>query len=214
VLVSVLEASLRLLHPFMPFITEELWQNLQGLTLAGGKTESIMISAYPMPDGNGIDAGAESVVSTMMEIVRSVRNTRSEYEVEPDRLIEAELYAGNKAESLQPYAGLMGKLARAAVTVRECREGDTPAGSLVTVLSGVEVIIPMASLFDLAAEKARLNREMVEAAREQLRLETHLHDAAFLERAPAAVIEKEQARLAVVVEKQARLAGHLARLNA
>jgi valyl-tRNA synthetase len=212
VLVSVLEASLRLLHPFMPFITEELWQNFKRLGAAGCK-ESIMVSAYPGFDASGIDEEAEGVISSMMEIVRAARNTRSEYEVEPNRLIEAQIYAGKLAASLQPYAGLMGNLAKAVVTVRECRGEDISAGSLVTVLSGVEVIIPMASLFDLEVEKARLGREMAEAGKEQTRLETHLHDADFLARAPAAVIEKEQARLAVVIEKQTRLAGHLSRLS-
>ena len=214
VLVSVLEASLRLLHPFMPFITEELWQNFKGLAPGSGNPDSVMVSAYPGLDAGGIDEEAEGIVTNMMEIVRALRNTRSEYDVEPNRLIEAEVYAGNLEASLLPYSGVMGSLAKAVVRVRECRGGAIPAGSLVTVLSAVEVIIPMASLFDLEAEKVRLGREMAEAVKEQARLETHLHDAAFLARAPAAVVGKEQARLAVVIEKQARLAGHLARLNA
>ncbi len=213
VLARVLDESLRLLHPFMPFVTEELWQNLKQATGAAGWPESVMIAAYPQADAALYDGEAERVVNGLMEIVRAVRNTRAEYEVSPDRLIEASVYAGGMAPLFAPYKSVIESLAKASVTIEAERPAEAPPRSLALVLGEAEVVMPMSSLFDLEAEIARLEKELDGAAKEQARLENHLNDQTFLSRAPEAVVAKEQERLAAALEKQSRLREHLARLK-
>ena len=211
VLVRVLETSLRLLHPYMPFVTEELWQNLnRAFNLGCG--DSIMVSSYPEAAEMSPDIGAELVIDSLIEIVRSVRNTRAEYEVEANRLIEASVYAGEFAFLLKPYAGAIETLAKARVTIESARSGAVPPQALVLVLETSEVVIPMASMFDLRSEMERITREMTEAMLEIGRLETLLGDKAFCDRAPAAVVEKQQEKLASAREKVARLKEHKERL--
>jgi len=212
VLVHVLEQSLRLLHPYMPFVSEELWQSLKTATGQSGLAESIMIASYPTADISLYDAVAEQVMDSLIEIVRAVRNTRAEYEVSPDRLIEIQIYAGMMTDAFRPYVAAIENLAKAkVVTLTDCRS-KTPPRALVLVLKESEVVIPMASLFDLVAETARLEKEMAEVEREQVRLEVHINDETFLARAPEAVVAKERERLATALAKQARLKEHLARL--
>jgi valyl-tRNA synthetase len=212
VLVRVLETSLRLLHPYMPFVTEELWQNLnRAFNLDGG--DSIMVSSYPQAAETGGDFAAELVIDSLIEIVRSVRNTRAEYEVEAGRLIEASIYAGALAPLLLPYTGPIETLARAKVSIEAERIGPVPPQALVLVLETSEVVIPMASMFDLRTEMERITREMNEAALEIGRLETLLGDRAFCDKAPAVVVEKQQEKLAGARDKVTRLKEHRERLE-
>ncbi|MGA3093855.1 MAG: valine--tRNA ligase [Dehalococcoidales bacterium] len=211
VLVRVLETSLRMLHPYMPFVTEELWHNLnRAFDLGCG--DSIMVSSYPQAAEMSPDIGAELVIDSLVEIVRSVRNTRAEYDVEVNRLIEASIYAGELAPLLKPYAGAIETLARARVTIESERSGTVPPQALVLVLETSEVVIPMASMFDLRSEMERITRETAEAVLEIGRLETLLGDKAFCGKAPAAVVEKQQEKLTGAREKLARLKEHKERL--
>jgi valyl-tRNA synthetase len=197
----------------MPFVTEELWQNLKEAAGASELAESIMIAPYPVADQSYYDAHAERIVGGLSEIVRAVRNTRAEYEVAPDRLVETRIYAGEMTSAFKPYVTAMENLAKLRTAVLAANRGQTPPRSLVLVLKEAEVVIPMSSLFDLEAETARLEKELQEAAREQARLETHINDSSFLARAPEAVVVKEKERLNTVIEKQKKLREHLARLR-
>jgi valyl-tRNA synthetase len=212
VLVHVMEASLRLLHPYMPFVTEELWQNLnRAFNLGCG--ESIMISPYPQAAETGADFGAELVIDSLIEIVRAIRNTRAEFQVEPNRLIEARIYAGELSALLKPYKGAIETLSRASVIIESEHEGGIPPQALALVLETSEVIIPMASMFDLGAEMERIGKEMREAALEIGRLETLLGDVAFCDKAPAAVVQKQHEKLAAARAKIGRLEEHRKRLD-
>ena len=212
VLVHVLETSLRLLHPYMPFITEELWQNVKKSAGLKMSVESIMVASYPQADVSAIDAEAEKVIDALVGIVRSVRNTRAEYEVEANRLIEASIYAGELAPLLKPYTGAIEALARARVSIESKRRGAVPPQALMLVLETSEVVILMASMFDLRTEMERITREMTEAMLEIGRLEMLLGDKAFCDKAPAVVVEKQQGKLATAREKLARLKEHRERL--
>ncbi|MCL2149656.1 MAG: valine--tRNA ligase [Dehalococcoidia bacterium] len=213
VLVHVLEQSLRLLHPYMPFVTEELWQSLKTATGQQSMADSIMISHYPVADESLHDDDAERVMDGLVEIVRAVRNTRAEYDVASERMIEIQIYAGVMTDSFQPYVAAIESLAKAKVAVLATHRRETSSRALALVLKAAEVVIPMASLFDLAAETARLEKEIAEAMWEQARLEAHLGDETFLARAPEAVVVKEKERLAMAMDKQARLKEHLQRLG-
>jgi valyl-tRNA synthetase len=212
VLVHVLEASLRMLHPYMPFVTEELWQNLNS-AFNLGCGESIMISAYPEAADTGADIGAELVIDSLIEIVRAIRNTRAEFQVEPNRLVEAGVYAGELAALLKPYKGAIETLSRATITIESKRQGEVPPKALALVLETSEVIIPMASMFDLRTEMERVTKETMEAVLEIGRLETLLGDKAFCDKAPAAVVQKQQEKLAGARDKLERLKEHKERLE-
>ncbi|MFH0941420.1 MAG: valine--tRNA ligase, partial [Chloroflexota bacterium] len=197
VLARVLETSLRLLHPFMPFITEELWQNLKN-RMPGefAPAASIMIAPYP-ETGDGADPQAESVMRSVIEIVRAVRNARAHYQVAADRWVEVRIFAGELKSSLSPHLGVIETLARARpVAFLERRpEGLDASQNLVMVLAETEVVLPMASLLDVEEEKGRLEQEIARCQSEVARLEALLADNAFRSKAPVAVVAKQQQAL-------------------
>ena len=208
VLNHVLESSLRLMHPYMPFITEELWQNLREYlpsNQAGG--ESIMIAAYPEADPGAIDPQAERVMETIIEIIRAIRNVRAHHKVAPDRWIEAHIYAGGLNPALAPYVETIQVMARArpVTFMSEPQKGAADENKLVQVLKDAEVVIPLESMFDLETEKQRLRKEIEQVENEITRLNARLANQAFLEKAPAAVVDKERRKLRDANDKRARL---------
>ncbi|MCL2615862.1 MAG: valine--tRNA ligase [Dehalococcoidia bacterium] len=213
VLVYVLETALRLLHPYMPFVTEELWQHLNkkfGLGLG----DSIMVAPYPEITGQSPDTAAEGIINSLIEIVHTVRNTRAEYEVEQGRLIDVSVYAGERAALLKPYAAALETLAKARIAFVEKRDGEVPPQSLDIVLQSCELVIPMESMFDLRAEVERIAKEMAQAASEIERLEALLGDESFCGKAPAAVVQKQREKLSATCERLQRLKEHNERLTA
>jgi valyl-tRNA synthetase len=214
VLVYVLEASLRLLHPYMPFVTEELWQNLKHhLPPEWQATESIMVATYPEADDKAIDPQAERVMESVIEIIRSIRNTRAQYKVESSRLIEAQIYSSQLASAIIPYSQAIQTLARARpVTFLDSRpEGVHGENTLVLVLKESEVVIPMESMINLEAEKKRLLKEIEQSQAEVAQLEARLRDREFLTKAPVAIVDKEQNRLTMRKDKLERLKQQLDR---
>ncbi|MBA7562516.1 Valine--tRNA ligase [subsurface metagenome] len=208
VLVYVLETSLRLLHPYMPFITEELWQNLkQHLPPDWQATESIMVAAYPIADEAAIDPQAEPIMESIIEIIHSIRNARAQYKVESSRWIEAQIYAGKFKPAITPYSQVIQTLARARpVTVLDSRQGGQSGGNaLVLVLKELEVVIPMEGMVSLEAERKRMQREIEATQAEVARLEARLNDRQFLTKAPPAIVNKERDKLALRRDKLDRL---------
>jgi valyl-tRNA synthetase len=207
VLAHVLEVSLRLLHPFMPFITEELWQHLKK-HMEGLNTESIMIAPYPVVDKKYFDLKAEAEINSIMEIVRSVRNVRAQYKVESAHWIEAKIYTtAAKRGAVSKYADAVKSLARANPVSFLAGEPVEKTGDNVLMLhlAGATVVIPMASMFDLDAERKRIEKELEQTQNEVGRLEARLKDEAFLTKAPPAVVEKERQRLYTLNEKLEKL---------
>jgi len=208
VLVHVLETSLRLLHPYMPFVTEELWQNLKKhLPSDWQASESIMVAAYPKAEDTAIDPEAERIMESVIEIIHSIRNARAQYGVESSRWIEARIYAGELTPAVTPYSQTIQTLARARpVTFLDSRqEGPVGENALALVLKETEVVIPMESIIDVEAEKKRLQKEIEQNQTEVARLQARLSDQAFLTKAPAAVIDKERQRLYTLTDKLGRL---------
>ncbi|MCK5577675.1 MAG: class I tRNA ligase family protein [Dehalococcoidales bacterium] len=190
----------------MPFVTEELWQNLKK-RLGWPETESIMVAAYPEADKTAVDPAAEEIMDAIVEIIRSIRNVRAQYKVETGRWVEAQIYADRLASGITHYAGAIQSLARVSpVTFVDSRpEASASDNALVLVLKEAEVVIPMASMFDLEAEKKRIQNEIGQIQAEVARLETRLSDKDFLGKAPAAVIEKERQKLHTLTDKLERL---------
>jgi valyl-tRNA synthetase len=213
ILVHVLETSLRLLHPYMPFITEELWQNLRRY-LSWQAPESIMVAPYPEADTGAIDPKAEQVMESLIEIIRSIRNARAQYKVESARWIEAQIYGDKLTPAIKPYSEAIQTLARAKpVTFLDQRREKKPGEkTLVLVLKEGEVIIPMESMFDWETERKRLEKEIAQNQAEIARLEARLNDKAFLSKAPAAVIERERQKLYTLTDKLERLKQQILKL--
>ena len=208
VLVDVLEASLRLLHPYMPFITEELWQNLeQHLPPDWQVTESIMVAAYPVADEAAIDPQAERIMESIIEIIHSIRNARAQHKVESTRWIEAQIYAGKFEPAITPYSQVIQTLARARpVTVLDSRQGGQSSGNaMVLVLKESEVVIPMESMVNPEVERKRIQRGIEAAQAEVARLEVRLNDRAFLTKAPPAIVDKGRQKLYTLIDKLERL---------
>ncbi|MBI3930905.1 MAG: valine--tRNA ligase [Chloroflexi bacterium] len=214
VLVYVLETSLRLLHPYMPFLTEELWQNLKRHLASDWPVgESIMVAPYPEADAQAVDPEAERVMEAVIEIIRSIRNTRIHYNVESSRWVEAQIYGGKLTPAITPYSQAIETLARARPVTFIGNREEAPPGenSVVAVLKETEVVIPMESMVDLEGERQRLEKEIEQSQAEASRLESRLNNSDFLAKAPAAVIGKERDKLGIVRDKLERLRQQVAK---
>jgi len=224
-LVNTLEKSLRLLHPFMPFITEELWQSLKmrllrtdtawGLNDTMKMPASIMIAPYPLSDKRPFALEAEQVMDSVIEIIRSIRNARAQYKVKPGRWIEARLYASELLSGLINEADMIETLAKVrplAILSRQKRE-PTKDKALVLVLKEAEVVLPLAGMVDQLAEEQRLLKEGEEIKGRISQLESRLRDNDFLSKAPSQVIEREKQKLAMLEDKLKRLYNELAQLD-
>jgi len=215
VLVHVLETAVRLLHPFMPFITEEIWQRIREHQ-PEGKPASIMIAPYPTADTSAFDAEAEREMESVIEIVRSIRNARVESKVDPARFIEAIIAAGEAKPALESHAPAIRTLARVRpLTILDSREGRGTRGdqAKILLLKGVEVILPLEGMIDFNAERSRLLKEIESNQAEIRRIERLLADDAFLNKAPASIVEKERQKLDDRRDKLIRLEERLARLG-
>jgi valyl-tRNA synthetase len=215
-LVNTLEKSLRLLHPFMPFITEELWQSLkQRLPGEGQMPASIMIAPYPLADDKAIAPEAERVMDSVIEIIRSIRNVRAQYKVKPTKWIEAQVYAGELLSSLITQANIIETLAKVRpLTMLSRQEREPDKGkALVLVLKEAEVVLPLAGMMDRLAEEQRLIKESEETEARIAQLDARLRDNAFLSKAPSHVIGKEKQKLAMLEDKLKRLHQELSQLS-
>jgi valyl-tRNA synthetase len=201
VLAYVLEQTLRLLHPFMPFITEEVWQHLPQ---AG---ESIMIAPWPAHADKLRDERAERAMNMVMEAIKAVRNIRSELGVAPSRRVECHIHAASEDEQklMQQAAPYFGKLAGISeLTI--ARFGDAkPAQAMSAVVTGAELYLPLSGLIDIAQEVQRLHAELETLNNEVLRGEKKLANPGFVNKAPADVVEKEQEKLADWQQKRQRV---------
>jgi valyl-tRNA synthetase len=209
-LVEVLETTLRLLHPFMPFITEEVWQRLP----KGGRAPaSVMIAKYPRPRGRDVDPAAEADMQLLMAVVTAVRNVRSEMQIPPGRTLQVIVRppAAARAAVLEDARPALAALARAELSVDPA--AARPPRSALAMAEGAEVYVPLEGVIDLSAESRRLARELARAGEEIARLDAKLARAEFRERAPAEVVQREEARLVEQRALQAKLRDALERLD-
>jgi valyl-tRNA synthetase len=201
-LVHVLDTGLRLLHPYMPFVTEELWQRLRPF-IADPPSDMLIVAPFP-DDASWQDPQAEREIDGVIEIVRAIRNIRSERNVEPAKHIEAFVVPRDGRGALEAGIPQIEALARVR-PLRIVAEGEAPRQGVATaVLPHAEAIVPLAGLLDVAAERARLDKEIAETEKYVRGLEGKLSNEQFRSRAPADVVAKEEERLATA---QSRLEG-------
>ena len=211
VLAYVLERSLRLLHPFMPFVTEAIWQNLPGMK-ESASSHSVMVLRWPEALDRA-DTAAETDFSRVQEVVRAIRNVRSEYDVPAGRRISAQVSAGEFAPLMQASLPVMAMLARLdAAHVEIAAALPAPDKVATLAVAGVTVYLPLAGLVDLDAERKRMQGELDNIDKQVQRIETTLSNPGFTGKAPANVIEREQAKLAELREKRGQVAARLAEL--
>ena len=209
VLAYVLETSLRLLHPFMPFVTETIWQNLPDMA---GDDRALIIARWPARQG-WADAAADADFGRVQDIVRAIRNVRSEYNVEPGRRIAAELSAGEQAATLQAAKPLLVSLARLdAEHMAIAPELPAPDKAVTLATGGVTVYLPLAGLVDLDAERLRLQKEIENLDKQMARSEGLLNNTGFVAKAPPEVIDRERAKHAELQGRRGQLAERLAGL--
>jgi len=189
-LAYVLRGTLSLLHPFMPFITEELWQHLPH------EGESLMLSDWEEGDPAYLHEEAEETMAQMMEVVRAARNLRSQFSIPPGKKADLVLYgASREAEkTLRVCHEYIALLATAGEVIMGGVE--KPGQSASAVVSGVEIYMPLTGLIDMQAEKARLDKEGEKVVSEIRGLENKLANEGFRAKAPAEVISKEEEKLA------------------
>jgi len=215
-LVNTLEKSLRLLHPFMPFVTEELWQSLkQRLPDKDQMPASIMIAPYPLAEDKAFAPEAERVMDSVIEIVGSIRNVRAQYKVRSNRWIEAQVYAGELLSGLITQTNIIETLAKVrplTILGRQKRE-PTKDEAPVLVLKEAEVVLPLTGMVDRLAEEQRLVKESEEIKVRIAQLESRLRDNDFLSKAPSQVIEREKQKLVMLEDKLKRLHKELSQLS-
>ncbi len=207
VLVYVLERALRLLHPFMPFVTEETWQHMphQG--------EALIIA--PWPESGPLDEAAEAEMDAIMEMVRAIRNARAEYDVEPSRAIAATVLAGTRQELIASQAEILVRLARIDPSKLRIEETlvEKPAKALALVVGSYEVFLPLAGMVDIDREQARLTAELEGIVREIGRAEQLLANQDFVAKAPAEVVGRERDKLEDYRQRRKRLKERLKSLE-
>ena len=193
-LVRVLEAVLRLAHPLMPYITEEIWQKLKGL--AGVEGDSIMLQPYPIADESKVDEIAETDLNWVRGIIDGVRNIRGEMNISPGKPVPVLLKQGDTADRqrLNTNSQFLIKLAKLE-SITWMEEGAEAPLSATALVGELEVLVPMAGLIDKNAELGRLNKELGKLQGEIKRLGSKLGNAKFVDKAPVQVIEKERTKL-------------------
>jgi valyl-tRNA synthetase len=211
-LVMALETAMRLLHPFMPFLTEELWQQLPK---PDGAPQSIMITLYPIPDPRYLDDASESSMALVQKVITTIRMLRTEKNVPSIQRPRVILNAADdyKKTILDGYRSLVIEQAKLGeLLVR--RTGEAPKDAFVSGLAGdVEALLILEAPADTGAERAKLDKERGKLDKDREHLVNKLANPQFLERAPAAVLEKDRARLAEIESALEKLNLALKRLG-
>jgi valyl-tRNA synthetase len=208
VLQTVLDRLLRMLHPFMPFITEELWEKLPR------DASHLAIAAWPVSDGGRIDDRVEQEIGLLQDLVARVRNLRAESRIDPGKKLELLVHPSSESgkQLLEDESDRISALVRASslLIVDRFDEGLIAARG---VSKGFELAIPLEGLLDLDSERARLAKELARAEKDLAGREKKLHNPSFLERAPADVVEKERTICSDIREKVQRFRSSLQNLE-
>jgi len=217
-LARVFDMSLRLLHPFTPFVTEEIWGHLHIALrdsalkdVCEGWPGALIVAKWPEPrESEGWEEAKIADFELTQEIIRAIRNLRAEKNVSPSKKIAASIAAGAKSGLLNEQSKVIAALAglnEAELSIAETL-GDKPKDAVALVIGSVEIYLPLAGMVDLANEKARLEKELKEAESHIDRLEKLLAGD-FANKAPAALVQKERDKLAGYKDTAAKIKAQL-----
>lgn len=193
-LVRVLESILRMAHPFMPFITEEIWQRIA--PLAGVQGETIMLAPFPTPEQDKLDSTAEADTQWLKEVITAIRNIRGEMRIPPGKALPLYLHNGDEEDRrrLEENRNFLSRLAKLENIVWLSPEQSAPP-SVTQLVGRMEILVPMAGLIDKTAELDRLGKEIHKLKQEVGRADERLKNPGFADRAPAEVVAKERDKL-------------------
>lgn len=210
VLYRVLKDTIVILHPLMPFVTEEIWHKLPGTE------DSVMQAAYPDGDTAGVvrDDRAEADMHLVMGIITGIRNIRGEMNITPSMELAVQIQSPDdtQRETLATYTDLICNLARAA-SLDISAPADKPKTSAAVIVEGATVLVNLEGIIDFAMEAARLDKEIAKIDKELQGVSKKLSNEGFLGKAPAEVIEKVRAKHRVLTEKQEKLQASKERLK-
>lgn len=212
-LIRVLEATLRLAHPMMPFITEEIWQRVKNL--AGQQGETIMLQRYPQPDEGKIDTEAVADIEWLQGIILAIRNIRGEMNISPAKPIKVLLKNASDTDKarLETNHQFLSKLAKLE-NIDALAEDEAAPMSAIQLVGDLEILVPMQGLIDVDAELARLGKEADKLDKELNGVNNKLANPNFVDKAPAAVVEKEKARQADLQAAHAKIQQQLEEMKA
>ncbi len=219
-ILTILEIALRMLHPFMPYLTEELWLKLPGTSSelnnpAYSKADaSIMLTKFPPGDASALDVSAESELNAVIEVIKKVRNIRSEMNISPSIKFTVHIAAERALQDvMEANKAQILKLARAENLVIS-DSLDVPKASAKAVVAGnASLAVPLEGLIDFDKERTRLNNQITKLAEEKSRLDAQLSNQNFVERAPAEKVDALRERQSELTHQINTLNNNLEALN-
>ena len=211
-LTDVLDALLRLLHPIIPFVTEELWLEL--CTRTGRDSATIMLEAQPRPESFPSDEEAEAEIDWLKAFVMGVRQVRGEMSIAPGKRLPVRLAgaSGLDRSRVDRHEALLKSLARLD-DIGFVESADAVSGAAIALVDRMTILVPLAGLIDMAAERARLGKQIRRASGDRGRSRKKLANPQFVANAPAAVVDRERQRAAALDERLAQLSERLSRLS-
>ena len=212
-LVRVLETILRLAHPVMPFITEEIWQRISAM--AGKQGDTIMTQPYPICDESRLDNDAEKEMQWVMDFILGIRKIRGEMDISPGKRVPVLLAGASDSDLLmldrnRHYLDVVGKTESLTVLA----EGEAEPESSIAMVGNLRVLIPIAGLIDKDAELERLGRQQEQIEGEIKRVENKLSNQGFVDKAPQQVVAKERDKLKDLVVRKSGIAEQIEKISA
>lgn len=210
-LIDVLENILRLLHPLMPFITEEIWQQIK--ILADKKGKSIMLEPYPELMPAQVDEKADAEIEWLKTIILSLRKVRSEMNISPAKLAALLCHKGNPNDRIyfEKHENLIKTLAKIE-SINWLTENEIPPKAAIAIAGELELLIPLAGLIDMKAEIARVEKELNKLSGEHEKMLAKLSNTNFIANAPEEVVKKDQGRAAELASSIDKLKSQIAQL--
>jgi len=214
-LVTVLCAILKLLHPYMPFITEELWQQLQEVeSEAAQDVKSIMFAEYPKPSKTIPYEEEAARLETVKKVIDAIRNIRGEHNIKPQQVIETTVIIKSAADQMllennRPYITASAGVGQFNIT----RSVTKPEGVATAVVEDMEILVPWKGLIDVDAERTRLNKEIAKLVSEAESVINKLGNESFVSKAPPAIVAQQREKLLATEEKLAKLKDALNKLT-
>src|SRR5690606_1308943 len=211
-LAETLDALLKLLHPLIPFVTEELWLKLAAATNAAGET--IMLEPLPRPDDYPPDAEAEQEMEWLQRFVVGIRQTRGERNIGPSHRLVVKLAGASATERgrIERHRAYLERLAMLA-EISEVESASSVRGAATALVGDMQILVPLAGLIDIAAERERLGKQLERASADLEKCRRKLANEAFVANAPPDVVAKERERAAELEQRAARLERQIALLT-
>jgi valyl-tRNA synthetase len=208
----VLETLLRLLHPIIPFITEEIWQKVAPIAKVQGK--SIMTQHYPSYDASLCNQQTEHDITWLKDIIVGIRTIRAEMNIAPNKPLPVLLHQGSAddAKRLQTYENLLMRLAKLA-SIQWLKESDAVPDAASALVGQMKVLIPLAGLIDVAAETARLQKELTKLQRDYQQVSNKLGNTNFITNAPEDVVILQKERAVELQQKITAITQQINTLN-